>query len=141
MHFADREAPLHELQRVAIHLEHIGCELQFHIHFVRPKCAIGYILKHRLIEIEIPPIAHDGGYAFSLLVQRGCGEVLARFYLASFSLRDGTDGFDGHIHFVLPHFVWLIGCDEIGKVHFLSLKHLLRIHLCMEIAHVIHLLP
>ena len=115
MHFADRETPLHELQRGAIHQEYIGCELQFHIHFVRPERAIGYILEHRLIEVEIAPIAHDGGYAFSFLVQRGCGEILSRFYLASFSLRDGTDGFDGHIHLVLPHFVWLIGCDNYNK--------------------------
>ena len=108
-------------------------------------------LQHRFLKIEIALIAKRRRDSVAFVIQRLRGELLTRLHLASVADGDLTNRYIRDIYRIAPNLIRLMRRHQIRDIHFAAtaLFHLStfifplynRIHLGLEISHVIHLLP
>ena len=110
------------------------------IYLMGSERTVGGELQHRFLEIEIPSVAQRSRYTFAFFVQCLGGELLSLLYLAPFVLSDAPHRLLRQIDRIMADRIGFVGCDKIGEIDLAVLNHFLRVHLGMEIAHVVHLL-
>ena len=135
-----RVAALVALARSRIQMQHIGRGMNHHVHLVRVQRAVRRELQHRFLKVIITAVAKNRRDAFALFVQHRRRELIARMNLARRTLRDIRYRLKWQIDVVVANEIGLVRRHHIGQVHLavLDLHH--RVHLGLEITHVVHLL-